>query len=245
MQRLLSLPEDVQIEILGLLDLESQVAASVAYNPWASLLLSCYSTQIPRRFPECHPKTGFHNLPAILDSGRNNWYIKTTCELGTVYTYLFIKSRGGALDFNSKGYITVPEIEDGKDISNCPLLNDLIFPPREFNVQQPPKTSITPLGEVEVNNDPIVKRVKRKPFTPFFIILENSWVIAPDSSRPFSHRLYDPRVIDWRDKTFKFSVYKNAVVADLIQVGVDMLWDLNRMEELTRKDGVYQVFVEI
>ncbi|KAF3162779.1 hypothetical protein TWF225_008054 [Orbilia oligospora] len=242
MEKLLSLPMDIQVEALCYLDMESQIAASKSWNPWASILLSFYATQIPRRFPEIHEETGFRDISALLDSGRQNWYVRTACEYGIVYTYFFIKSRGRALAFDQKGYLDIPDTEEGRDISSCPLLYDKIFPNREFNIRQPQKTTITDSGEIRINKH--IKRVKWKPLTPFFILLD-LMVPLPQRRHRYAHRLHDPRAIGWREKMFKFNVYKKATVIDLVQGGIDILWDMNRKGNLPRKRGVYQVFVEI
>lgn len=176
-EKLLSLPTGIQIQILSYLDLESQIAA--------------VTVQLPSRFPELHLRTGFHNISAFLDNGRNNWYVKTT--------YFYIKSRKRALDFNEKSYLTIPDISEGKGISPSPLLNDLIFPPREFTFPQPPRTTITPSGEIKTHNP--IERVKRKPLIPFFILFDRS-VELPLQEYRYRHRLRDPGAIDWRGKSF-------------------------------------------
>ncbi|KAK6505683.1 hypothetical protein TWF481_007576 [Arthrobotrys musiformis] len=249
-ERILSLPQELQIEILSYLDLDSQMAASEAHGAWADLLLSSHATQSPRRFSELHAKTGFRDLSVFLDSGRRGWYVKTSCEYGDVYTYFYIQDNGRALNRDQNGRLIVPDINAGRDISNCPLLDDRIIPLKEFNAPIPPKTTVTSSGEIEFSRS--VRRAGRwKTLKPFFILFDNQ---VEDSGRPVSHRLEDWRVRSWKEKCITFSVYRNARVSDFVQVGLDMLWDLKRTtgEWLWIPDRyscpgpgqVYQVFVE-
>ncbi|KAK6532830.1 hypothetical protein TWF281_007002 [Arthrobotrys megalospora] len=239
MEKILSLPMELQLEILSYLDFESQIAASTVCENWATLLLSNHSTQLARRFTEPHGGTGLCGLPLLLDSGRRNWYIKTVCDYGTIYTYLFIKSKGPIWYIDDKGQKLIPNLATGTDISDCPLLDDLIFPPRELAIRQPPRTTISTTGTVTINKP--VKRMKRTPLSPFFILRNPSDSTALGQS----HLLQCPGIIDFREKVLKFSVYKRVRVGDFAQVGVDMLWELNRKGCLKKKDDSYQLFVMI
>ncbi|KAK6335912.1 hypothetical protein TWF730_003286 [Orbilia blumenaviensis] len=244
MEKLLSLPGELQLEILSYLDLEAQMAAAEAFKYWAMLLLSNQCIQGPRRLVEPERRTGFSGLSLLLDSGRRNWYVKTKCAHGTLYTYFYLVSRGKALQTRKDGKRDIPDIDNGRDITNSPLLDDLIFPAREFIIKQPPRTNVTASGDIVLNKPVTV--VKREPLCPFFVLF-NPTGILPCSCCTWHHRLSDPRVLTWQEKLIKFSVYRKARVVDFVQVGVDMLWDLNRKGRLpsSRKDGIYQLFVEI
>ncbi|KAK6504293.1 hypothetical protein TWF506_002497 [Arthrobotrys conoides] len=240
--KLHSLPIDIQIEILSYLDLECQIAAATSCPSWATLLLSFFSLQIPRRFPEIHEATGFRNISALLDSGRENRYIKINCEYGTIYAYFFIesRSRGRGVKFDDKGYLNLPSIARENDLSNCPLIYDMIFPAREFIIKNPPKTTMTASGKINFNKP--INRVSRKPLVAFFTLLDMQLPVPKEKSQ-YAHRLWDPRVVGWKEKRFKFNLYKKATVVDLAQVGLDMLWHENWRGCLPRKDGVYQLLV--